>query len=352
MVRVKSRWLVLAFLGVAAGVAAVLAWGLHEPALYRVTILPSLGIWPTEATSLNDVGQVVGVAHVDDEKERLFLWDPKSGIQDLGPVYGDPLIIDNDGRICGTMPDANGPQAFIWRPGKGRTRLDTLGGAHSVALAMNNRGQIVGLSYNTNGTPVAFVWDEAGGTKESKAVDEGHYWPQSINDAGQILAKSVRLPLKSAPWFLLDPNGVIALDGVPPEVELRSVNSSSLMAGVDDPDGPAPRIVLWRRQGTPRYVASVSILASLTRINDKGQIAYTDFRGGDRPQNPAKTSGKPDEIEAVSYLWDPAGGRVPLNDQVPGIKSLVVVDLNNKGALVGTAEMADGTMRAVLLEPK
>jgi uncharacterized membrane protein len=351
--RVTKRRSAVVFLCASVVIAGVLVWILHKPSLYRITILPSLGGWRSAAYSLNDAGQVVGIEQMEDEKQRLFLWDRRSGAQDLGAVDEDPLIIDNHGRICGTMPDPNGPRAFVWEAGKGRTVLDMLGGAHSVALAMNNRGQIVGLSYHTNGIPRALVWDQAGGTKELNAPDGGHYWPQSINDAGQILATSIRVPAKFWRCFLIDSNGTTLLDGVPPSLEFRSVNNDSCVAGVDEPTGPRPRLVFRQRQGSPRYVTPVGIGASLTRLNDKGQIAYTSFCDRNWWQNLRERIRGPSRMpdEAVSFLWDPVRGPVPLNRYVRGMERFIVTDLNNNGAIVGSAETADGTRRAVLLEP-
>jgi probable HAF family extracellular repeat protein len=337
--RVTRRRLAIALLCAVAVIAGVLVWALREPGLYRVTILPAVGEWGVQACSLNDVGQVVGFVDLDDGTQQFFLWDRKGGAQDLGPVCGDPVMIDNSGRICGTMPDPNGPRAFVWRAGKGRTVLDTRGGAHTVALAMNNRGQIAGLSYNANGVPRAFVWDDVGGATELLAPDGGRCWPQSINDAGQVLATSIRVPAKFWQWFLIDSNGAKLLDGVPPSLEFRNLNNGSCIAGVDEPRGPNPRLVFWQGQGPPQYVTPVSIDASLTRLNDRGQIACTDFReSGD-------SAG-----EAVSYLLDPVRGRVPLERYLRGMR-FIVSDLNNSGSILGTAAVKDGRTLAVLLEP-
>ncbi len=338
--RVTRRRLALAFFGAVAGAAGVVAWVLHQPALYRVTILPSLDDSYTEAYSLNDVGQVVGVAHTGGEEGRLFLWDHQTGLQDLGPVYGDSLIIDNTGRICGTMPDPNGPRAFVWQAGKGRRILGTLGGAYSVAVAMNNCGQVVGLSYDANGIPRAFVWDEAANIRELRAPDGGRYCPHSINDAGQILAESIRVPAEVWQWFLIDANGVTLVDGIPSNPNLQNVNNSGCVAGVDNFAASSPRLVLWRKGGSAQHVATVSTHAALTRLNDRGQIAYTNFGGRHGRMN-----------ETASYLWDPGRGSVPLNRYLHGMEWFIVADLNNNGAIVGSAITRDGTRRAVLLEP-
>jgi uncharacterized membrane protein len=329
-------------------VVGVLTWTRPEPSLYRVTILPSIGDVNTEACSLNDLGQVVAVEDTGEEVRRLFLWDRQSGVQDLGPVTSDPVMIDNSGRIGGMMPDPNGPRAFIWRPGKGRTVLDILGGVHSVASAMNNLGQVVGLAYNAKGLARTFVWDEEGKViRELMPPDGGRYWPASINDKGDVLAMSIRVPADYWQWFLVSVDKTVAIDGVPPSVEFRSVSNDACIVGIDESPGTDFRLVLRQGQGPLRCVASVSIDASVTRLNDKGQIAYTTFR----TRTSQKDGQGNDDEEAVSCLLDPVRGCVPLAGYVRDLKSLVVEDLNNKGVILGTGEMKDGTTRPVLLEP-
>ena len=81
-----------------AAMAAVLAWLLYRPpALYWVTVLPSLGGWRTQACSLNDSGQVVGVARRVNAEDRCWLWDRENGIQDLGPATQGWVMINNAG---------------------------------------------------------------------------------------------------------------------------------------------------------------------------------------------------------------------------------------------------------------
>ncbi|RPJ21060.1 MAG: hypothetical protein EHM35_18700, partial [Planctomycetaceae bacterium] len=98
--RVSSAVIVLA----AAVISAVLGWLLYRPpALYRVTILPSLGGHFTRACSLNDQGEVVGVEDMGNDHHRVFLWDREHGMQDLGSSTGGQVTINNAGQVSGTM---------------------------------------------------------------------------------------------------------------------------------------------------------------------------------------------------------------------------------------------------------
>ncbi len=346
MARVTKPRLVITLFCAVAFIVGVFLCILHQPALYHVTVLPSLAGGRVHAHALNDLGLVVGVENVGGS-ERLFLWDRKNGIQDLGPATGDQLAIDDSDRIAGTMPDPNGRLAFLWESGKGRTRLGTLGGSQSIVTAMNNRGQVVGVSHDANNASHAFIWSMSSGMRRLAARDGSRGWPQCINDAAHILMT------KPSGWFLMDSNGTMLLDAVLPNVAPRNVNNSSCLAGVEGPGGAMPRLIFWSRQGTPRYVASLSAHAALTRLNDKGQIAYTNFCDRDRRQEQMENIRGPASMpfEGISFLWDPIRGGVSLTRYLRGMRRFIVEDLNNNGAIVGTGETEDGTIRAVLLEP-
>jgi uncharacterized membrane protein len=354
--RVTKRRLAFAFLCMVVIIGGVLVWALPKPPLYRVTILPalspSLGGQFTRARALNDAGQVAGVACTGIlGGGHLFLWDRKSGLQDLGLV-GNIAALDNDGRICGIVPaDPNHEQAFLWEPDKGLILLGTLGYARSRALAMNSRGQVVGACETTTGrivvnkTGCTFLWDKAGGTRELK-TDIKDPWSASINDTGQILLKS------SSRWLLLDPNGsTTALDGVSGTWEPQSVSSNGCVVGIDAANH---RLAFLQRRGEPRYLSSGSDgLSHVTRLNDKGQIAFTVGFGQSWWQKMVacvRGSNGTSNGDA-SCVWDPVRGRVWLDRYVRDMKEFWVEDLNNSGAIVGTARMGDDTWRAVLLEP-
>jgi probable HAF family extracellular repeat protein len=350
--RVTKRRLMILLLCAAAISVGVLAWILHEPALYRVTVLPSPR-GQTIAYSVNDLGQIAGLAHAGANK-YLFVWDRENGMRDLGPIAALPVTIDNRGRIAGTMRMApDGRQAFVWEPGKGRTEIGALGGRESTAKAMNNCGQVVGEFRDANGVSYAFLWDNATGMKKLSAPDGNPCTAASINDAGQILVASFPSPPPGVHWFLLCPNETIAIDGVQESLYLRNVNSSSSMGGVDKSDGHPDRVILRQRRATLRWLPSAIAVLSVTRLNDKDQIAYTEFRDRRWLESLQYRISRRVHVtsETVSYLWDPVRGRVPLNRYLRGMRKFCVEDMSNNGWIIGTATMKDGHIRSVLLEP-
>lgn len=295
---------------------------------------------------------MVGVEHVG-EDQRLFLWDRENGIQDLGSVSGDQLAINNAGQIAGTMIDPNGnKQAFFWEPGQCRTMLGTLGGRMSVALAMNNNSRIVGISYNAADSGRVFLWDRATGMKELPRPEPGGYWPVSINDHGQIFVLSHGGGKRPNRWYIFDANGPTRLDVPPPDASPGNMNNHGWVAAVSKPAGKQPHLFLYNERGPLKRLFPASVHAVITRLNDSNQVACTTFvrdpwdRWRGRLLRPRRFVDR-----SFSYLWDPERGRIPLDRYVPDAERFLVMDLNNKGCLIGTACTNDGRWRTVLLEP-
>jgi probable HAF family extracellular repeat protein len=109
------------------------------------------------ATSVNDIGQVVGFAQSSDGTQHGFLWTKDTGMQDLGGFpgavngTGPPCCntINNSGEIVGFSLDANfNMRALVWH-GKTPVDLNTLIPADSpwylqAANSINDGGVITG----------------------------------------------------------------------------------------------------------------------------------------------------------------------------------------------------------------
>jgi probable HAF family extracellular repeat protein len=135
---------------------------------------------PARAVDINSTGTAVGVCMLSGpgDHARPCMWRDGKGYV-LGLVYGDRgrAVAVNDraqiigssrtmrhGRTRGTIWDVHthtdaGPlHAFVWQGGK-MTDLGTLpGGEESEAVAINNRGQIIGWSDTKSGASHAVLW--------------------------------------------------------------------------------------------------------------------------------------------------------------------------------------------------
>src|SRR5438309_2308414 len=65
--------------------------------------------------------------------------------------------------------------------------LGTLGGANSMAVAVNATGQVVGLSDNTTGALRGFSWTAAGGMVDLGTFGGSLSSATALNDSGQVV---------------------------------------------------------------------------------------------------------------------------------------------------------------------
>jgi len=125
------------------------------------------GIAGNHACAINNHGQVVGHSELpNDTTFHGFLWTRKTGMQDLRTLPGDSaslaLGINDKGEVVGASLDANfSPRAFLWENGA-MTDLNTLIPASSgfyllLANSINSNGEIVGLGATSSGKLHGFL---------------------------------------------------------------------------------------------------------------------------------------------------------------------------------------------------
>ncbi len=113
------------------------------------------------ALNLNNQGQVVGQSDLSgDANFHAFLWTKQAGIEDLGTLTGDvnsvALGINDSGEIVGLSLDANfDPHPYLWQNGV-MTNLNSLIPVNSplfllLACSINSSGEIVGLAVTSTG---------------------------------------------------------------------------------------------------------------------------------------------------------------------------------------------------------
>jgi probable HAF family extracellular repeat protein len=149
--------------------------------------------------AINDAGDVVGSAVTAEGENHPFLYSGGKMI-DLGTLgssdnnwWNVAQGINNSAVVVGTSYNAQGNFfGFVWSNGK-MTKMGTLGGFWSDATAINNKNQITGQAYTTNGSAHAYI---ASGTT-GKLIDLGtiagstsSVWGIDINDSGIVVGRS------------------------------------------------------------------------------------------------------------------------------------------------------------------
>jgi probable HAF family extracellular repeat protein len=159
----------------------------------------------SKATSLNQLGQAVGVAATA-SGDRAFLWTG-STLQDLGTLPGDTsseaFDINDLGAVVGSSTGPDGVHGFLWTKNRGMENLGTLpGGQFTKVVEINNSGVVVGYSSSSLGTR-AFVWTSSAGIQDLNNLipaDSNIVLLEAlgINDKGQILAVGKQLDATSS----------------------------------------------------------------------------------------------------------------------------------------------------------
>jgi probable HAF family extracellular repeat protein len=174
------------------------------------------------AIGINDNGDVVGLSGTCGTPDTFalgvhaVLWRNGS-VFDLGGLGGvmdnAAIAINNAGQIVGIsdLPGDSITHAALWQKGTRPTDLGALSGdVYSVANDINARGQVVGASCDANFNCRAWLWDNGVMIDLNSLIppDSPLYltWGGGINDLGEIAGTAV---LKSdpneAPAFLAIP---------------------------------------------------------------------------------------------------------------------------------------------------
>ncbi|CCH33120.1 HAF repeat-containing protein [Actinosynnema sp. NPDC047251] len=123
-----------------------------------VTVLPGgVGAVASSQQAVNERGHVVGWTQDASGVRRATVW--RGGRQVVLNVPGpsEALAINDKGDIIGYSSASGQQRAFLWRNGRA-VELGTLGGTHSVPVAINNNGVVIGHSTTADGSSRAVKW--------------------------------------------------------------------------------------------------------------------------------------------------------------------------------------------------
>ncbi len=286
---------------------------------------------------------------------------PRYTVTDLGTLGGNlsnGLAVNDQGQVVGLSKDASGfTLGFVWDEATGIHSVGALG-SRSEAWDINEYGQVVGESVISGGDSHAFLWtpDTMNGTTGAM-VDLGTLGgPGSgswqINDMGQVTGWA-DIPTWWRPflWTPTSPNGssgtmadLGTLGG--PYGETYAINAMGQTAGKSlEPDHNYTRATLWTpdtANGDTGMLDDIGTLGGNTAeardINASGEVVGKSALEGD--------------AEEHAFKWTPdapngyVGAMVDLGTL--GGDTSYAYGINDQGEAVGQSTYADASEGAFL----
>jgi uncharacterized membrane protein len=320
-------------------------------------------------TGLGDNGQADPLIGIPFQIRGTF-WGHDRVITDIGALPGTyfavPIAVNNRGEVVGqgldTIPDPNGmggwgfqSRAFYWKDGAMQD-LGTLGtGTDALAGLINERGQVVGVSYTSAipsalcanfGYPLAtgsFIWDNKGGMRDIGGLGGTCTLTTDLNNRSQIVGVSALTGDSVTHPFVWDAaTGVTDLMGASNGFSgyVDAINERGQIVG-QACDAVTCYAALWRKSGgkwreTDLGIFTVGGCPFATSVNASGQTVGTDYCGG------------------PPFLSEDGAAIVDLNTLVPSNSGLQLNEagqINDRGEISINSSDANGNNHSVVLIP-
>ncbi|TLY41301.1 MAG: hypothetical protein E6K61_05510 [Nitrospirae bacterium] len=253
--------------------------------------------------------------------------------RNLGTLPGGRVsfayAINDAGQVVGVSEGGSG--AFLWQNGV-MTDLGTLGGASSSASGINQAGQIVGISNNASGESHAFMWDN--GTMTDLGTLPGDYYSEAygINDAAQVVGYSFDSG-RTYHAFLWQAGTMTDLGnlGVAYYTVAWAINDAGQVVGGSSPAYGVEHAFLWSGGGMQDLGTLGGAASEARAINDEDEVVGWSLNA----------SGA-----AHAFLWQ--NGTMTDLGTLPGGYASYAYGINDAGQVVGISEDSSGLRHAFL----
>jgi probable HAF family extracellular repeat protein len=151
-------------------------------------VAQTVGSAGSYATGINEAGRVTGMT----SNGHVFLTDAAGNASDLGAIgsgtWSAGYDVNNAGQVAGYGMLGFAFRAFRWTNGSFQL-LNTLGGANSYAMAINDSGMTVGHAQTSSGWMHAAVWN--GSTAQDLGtLGGGNSFAYDVNNSGVVVGYS------------------------------------------------------------------------------------------------------------------------------------------------------------------
>jgi probable HAF family extracellular repeat protein len=168
----------------------------------------TLGGPDTASLTINEFGQITGQSYTNSTAnsdngpgcppnvptQDPFFWENETmtDIGSLGGTCGTPNRLNNRGQVVGVsyLADNQSPHPFYWDRRRGLVDMGTLGGPTGEALDISDSGLAVGTADLADGTHHAFVWQDGAMTDVGVVPGDSCTNGRASNSRGQAVGTS------------------------------------------------------------------------------------------------------------------------------------------------------------------
>lgn len=314
-----------------------------DPQIYSLTDLGTLTGPISGGNSIDGAGRVAGLSMLADSNFHAALWDGSA--IDLGVIGSDTQSIayalNNAGQVVGVSYNYGDlqPHAFMWQGGV----LTSLG--NFSPRDMNNSGAVVGHKTVFN---AANLWVDtacrwAGGTLSDLGTLGGYTSDAfAINDSGDVVGQSFlpdNVTLRACAWIGASTRDLGTLAGTTGSKSAAAdINAGRQVVGWSDTAAGEPHACLFQLDAN----GLVTSRTDLGVLGTSASYAYGINSAGD-------VVGSSD---AKGFIWS-AGAMLDLNSLVVGAPGWTVTranGINDAGVIVGEGVLK-GFAHAIKLTP-
>jgi probable HAF family extracellular repeat protein len=337
--------------------AAAATAGATVPAAYRIIQLdPHNAAAPPRINNRDQVAFSVPNAAGTTAAAKFYDGHTVYDIGTSGGTLSLALALNDHGQVAGasTLPDGV-IHAFVWSRRSGIVDIGPSGpgAGESAANDLNNRGQVVGYAVR-NGHTFAFLWSRQTGLVDI-GTPVGASEARAINEAGQVALNSGHV------WS--SAHGYVWLGGLYPNVINERGDVAGTALGSSGYLAPAvwtqrDGLIVFGEGGFNSQAYDINnhgLLVAFDTTTGRGfawshETGVLDIGAGVIPFSVNNRGQAVGTAGGHAIIWTRGSGVIDLNTRIPGappgLTLQIAYDISDRGAIV-----ADSTAGLVLLVP-